>query len=51
METLQEDLGVQIDDLGARPELKEAVWNYFWFLRRFMSDAQVESFVHARTTL
>ncbi len=47
MQTLQEALGVQIDDLGARPELREAVWNYFWFLRRYMTEAQIESFVHA----
>jgi len=47
MQTLQEDLRVQIDDLDTKPELKKAVWDYFWFLRGFMADAQTGSFVHA----
>lgn len=47
MQTLQDELGVRIDDLGANPTLKEAVWNYFWFMRGHMSEAQSESLVHA----
>lgn len=46
MMTLQGELGLKIDDLDGRPELKEAVWNYFWFLCHYMSAAQIESFVH-----
>lgn len=47
MRTLTGSLKVRVDDLGERPELKKAVWNYFWFLRGYMAESQVESCVHA----
>ncbi len=47
MRTLTGSLKVRVDDLGDRPELKKAVWNYFWFLRGYMAESQVESCVHA----
>ncbi|MCY4068503.1 MAG: hypothetical protein OXE79_05265 [Acidimicrobiaceae bacterium] len=47
MRTLTGSLKVRVDDLGERPELKKAVWNYFWFLRSYMAESQVELCVHA----
>lgn len=47
MNTLREELRLKIDDLGEDPELKKAVWDYFWFLRDHMDNNRIESFVHA----
>ncbi len=47
MQTLIDELGLKIDDLGERSELREAVWNYFWFLRGYMAETQIETIVHA----
>ena len=46
MKTLQEELGIKIDDFGSRAELKKAVWDYFWFLRDHMAKNGTDSFVH-----
>lgn len=32
MKTLRDELGLKIDDFGKNPNLKRAVWDYFWFL-------------------
>lgn len=49
MRTLREELRLKIDDMGGTPELKKAVWDYFWFLRDHMINNHIESFVHAPT--
>ena len=46
MRTLQEDLALKIEDYGADPDLKQAVWDYFWFLRDHMVRNGLVSFVH-----
>lgn len=46
MQTLQGELKLKIDDIGSNPELREAVWNYFWFLTDHMSRNGIVSFVH-----
>ena len=46
MRTLQEDLSLKITDFGADPDLKQAVWDYFWFLRDHMARNGLASFVH-----
>lgn len=47
MTTLQDELDLKIDDLNEQPELKSAVWDYFWFIRDHMNGNGSESFVHA----
>lgn len=47
MTTLRDELDLKIDDLNDRPELKSAVWDYFWFIRDHMAGNGNESFVHA----
>lgn len=49
MRTLREEIRLKIDDMGRNPELKKAVWDYFWFLRDHMINNRIESFVHAPT--
>lgn len=49
IETLREELRLKIDDFGERPELKKAVWDYFWFLRDHMRRNNTDSFVHTLT--
>ncbi len=46
MRTLQEGLLLKIEDIGADPDLKRAVWDYFWFLRDHMARNGLVSFVH-----
>ena len=46
MNTLRDELRLKIDDFGADPELKKAVWDYFWFLRHYMASSGTPSFVH-----
>ena len=46
LRTLQEDLSLKITDFGADPDLKQAVWDYFWFLRDHMARNGLVSFVH-----
>lgn len=46
MGTLQNDLKLKIDDLSEKPDLKTAVWDYFWFLRDYMADRGFISLVH-----
>lgn len=47
METLRGELRLRIDDFGERPDLKNAVWDHFRFLRHYMAGNAVTSFVHA----
>jgi hypothetical protein len=47
MQTLQDELKLKIDDIGSNAELREAVWNYFWFLRDHMGRNGIVSFVHS----
>ena len=44
--TLREELQLRIEDFGANPELKKAIWDYFWFLRDHMARNGLASFVH-----
>lgn len=48
MKTLRNELRLRIDDFGERPELKKAVWDYFWFLQDHMARNGIGSFVHAK---
>lgn len=47
MRTLRDELRLKIDDFGSKPELKKAVWDYFWFLRDHMARNGNVSFIHA----
>ena len=47
MKTLRNELRLKIDDLDKKPELKKAVWDYFWFLRDHMAKNSTASFIHA----
>ncbi|WP_419909608.1 SDH family Clp fold serine proteinase [Candidatus Poriferisodalis sp.] len=47
MNTLRDELHLKIDDLNEQPDLKQAVWNYFWFIRDHMVGNGSDSFVHA----
>lgn len=49
MKTLRDELRLKIDDFGVNPELKKAVWDYFWFLRHYMATNGTDSFVHTLT--
>ena len=46
MRTLQEELSLKIKDFGANPPLRQAVWDYFWFLRDHMARNGLVKFVH-----
>ncbi len=46
MQTLQDELKLKIQDFGADPPLRQAVWDYFWFLRDHMARSGITSFVH-----
>ena len=46
MQTLQQELRLKIEDIGAKPDLKQAVWDYFWFLKDHMARNGLASFVH-----
>lgn len=46
MQTLREDLQLKIEDFGTKPDLKKAIWDYFWFLRDHMARNGLVSFVH-----
>jgi hypothetical protein len=47
MRTLQEELKLKIQDYGTEPELRRAVWDYFWFLQDHMARNGISSFVHS----
>lgn len=47
MHTLQEELKLKIQDYGAMPAVRQAVWDYFWFLRDHMARNGIVSFVHS----
>ncbi|MCY3705154.1 MAG: serine dehydrogenasease [Gammaproteobacteria bacterium] len=46
MQTLREELQLKIEDFGSDPDLKKAIWDYFWFLRDHMARNGLVSFVH-----
>ena len=46
MRTLRDELRLKIEDFGADPVLKKAVWDYFWFLRDHMVRNTLASIVH-----
>ena len=46
MRTLREELQLKIKDFGTTPDLKKAIWDYFWFLRDHMARNRLVSFVH-----
>ena len=46
MRTLREELRLKIKDFGTTPDLKKAIWDYFWFLRDHMARNRLVSFVH-----
>lgn len=46
MQTLREELQLKIEDFGSDPDLKKAIWDYFWFLRDHMGRNGLASFVH-----
>ena len=46
MRTLREELQLKIKDFGTTPDLKKAIWDYFWFLRDHMARNGLVSFVH-----
>lgn len=48
MDMLQEEVGLQIEDISKRPELYEEVRRYFDLLRDYMNREQLYSFVHTR---
>jgi hypothetical protein len=47
MLTLQEELKLKIYDYGQHPELRQQIWDYFWFLRDHMARNGISSFVHS----
>lgn len=47
MMTLQEELKLKIYDYGQHPELRQQIWDYFWFLRDHMARNGISSFVHS----
>lgn len=47
MQTLQEELKLRIQDYGEQPELRQNIWDYFWFLRDHMARNGITSFVHS----
>ena len=49
MGTLRDELKLKIQDYGAHPELRQAIWDYFWFLRDHMARNGLPGFVHTPT--
>ena len=47
MQTLQDELKLRITDYSKNPELKQAVWDYFFFLADHMTRTGQTSFVHS----
>ena len=47
MQTLHDELKLRITDYSKNPELKQAVWNYFFFLADHMTRNGIPSFVHS----
>ena len=48
MKTLQEEVGLKIDDYGAKPKLREEIQEYFELLRDYMNREQLFMFVHTK---
>ena len=48
MKTLQEEVGLKIDDYGAKPKLREKIQEYFELLRDYMNREQLFMFVHTK---
>ena len=48
MKTLQDEVGLQIDDLEGCPDLHSNVRQYFELLKDYMNRQELRSFVHTR---
>lgn len=48
IDTLRSSLNLKVKDYSEDGVLKDLVWNYFWFLRNYMENNQIGSFVHSR---
>lgn len=46
-DVLIQDLNLKIDDFGEDEEFRKLVWDYFWFLRDYMGNFGMTSFVHS----
>ena len=46
MQTLRDELKLKITDFGEDPDLKRAVWDYFWFLQDHIARNGLASLVH-----
>lgn len=46
--TLTKELNLKIDDYGADEQLRQVVWDYFWFLKDHMRRNGYASLVHSR---
>ena len=47
-DVLEKDIDLKIDDYGAEEGLKEAVWEYFWFMLEYVGKNRYPSFVQSR---
>ncbi len=48
MKTLQEEVGLKIEDYGTKPKLREEIQEYFELLRDYMNREQLFMFVHTK---
>lgn len=48
MKTLQEEIGLKIEDYGAKPKLREEIREYFELLQDYMAREELFTFVHTR---
>ncbi len=47
-DTLEQDLGLKIEDYGTDTVLRKAIWGYFWSLVEYTNSVQSPSFVHSK---
>lgn len=47
MQTLRDELNLEIDDYGADPQFQGLVWGYFWFLKDHMARNGFTTFLHS----
>ena len=48
METLQNELGLKIEDFSSIPDLGEEVHKYFGLIKDYIRRQQIEPFIHTR---
>jgi len=48
MRTLQEEVGLKIDNLADNPDLHKDIRDYFELLKDYMHREQLISFIHTR---